>query len=94
MEKSVEEEPIYNEFKTNGEKSEAREENFFNSLRIFCCPKLGITQFIAIVSIVEFLVFIISICVYGLNNEAFLAPDYDGLKHLGAADAKSTKNDY
>ena len=94
MEKSIEEEPIYNDFKTNGEKSYAREENFFDSLRILCCTKLRITQFIAIVSIVEFLVFFISIAVYGLNNEAFLAPDYDGLKHLGAADAKSTKNDY
>jgi membrane associated rhomboid family serine protease len=24
------------------EESDARNENFFNSLRLFCCPKLGI----------------------------------------------------
>lgn len=51
-------------------------------------------QFIVWISIVEVLIFIISIAVYGLSNEAFLAPNYHGLKELGAADAKSTKNDY
>ena len=28
-------------FKTNGEKSEARDENIFTSLSLFCCPRLG-----------------------------------------------------
>ena len=34
-------------------KKEARDENFFESITCFCCPRLGICQFIAIVSIVE-----------------------------------------
>lgn len=38
--------------------------------------------------------FIISLSVYGLNNDAFLAPNYKGLHDMGAADAKSTKNEY
>ena len=31
----------YFPFKTNGKESEARDENIFTSLRLFCCPRLG-----------------------------------------------------
>jgi membrane associated rhomboid family serine protease len=76
------------------EESKARDENFFTSLSLFCCPKLTWLQFISIISILEVIVYIISLSVYGVSNESFLAPDYHGLRELGAADAKSTKNDY
>ena len=33
-------------------------------------------------------------CIYGLSDEAFLAPNPDSLAIMGMADAKSTKNDY
>lgn len=33
-------------------------------------------------------------CIYGLSNEAFLAPNPESLAIMGMADAKSTKNDY
>ena len=81
-------------FENNGEDSEARDENFCSSLFIFCCPKLSISQFIAIISILEIIVFIISLCLFGLSNDSFLAPDQHALQVLGSADAKSTKNDY
>jgi len=85
----------YFPFKTNGEESEARDENFFTSLRLVCCPRLGWLQFISIISIIEALIFIVSLCIYGLDNESgFLAPNYQTLKVMGSADAKSTKNDY
>lgn len=61
---------------------------------MFCCPKLNISQFIAIISILEVVVYIISLCLYGISNDAFLAPDPKALAILGSADAKSTKNDY
>ena len=32
----------YYKFTTDGEPSGAREENFFTSLSLFCCPKLSI----------------------------------------------------
>ena len=38
--------------------------------------------------------FIISLCIYGVSNDDFLAPDGKALQVMGAADAKSTKNDY
>ena len=38
--------------------------------------------------------YIISLCIYGVSNEDFLAPDSRSLAVMGAADAKSTKNDY
>lgn len=63
-------------------------------MRLFCCPKLDWLQFISIISFLEILVFIISLSVYGISNDSFLAPNYHGLRELGAADAKSTKNDY
>ena len=36
----------------------------------------------------------ISLCIWGLSNTDILAPNYDTLKIMGAADAKSTKNNY
>jgi len=74
--------------------SNARNENFFVSILEFCCPQLEIFSFIAMISFLELLIFIIALCVFGISNDSFLAPNYEGLKILGAADAKSTKNDY
>jgi len=39
------------------------------------------------------IVFIISLCIFGLSNDSFLAPDSRSMALLGSADAKSTKND-
>ena len=72
----------------------ARKENCCQSIILFSCPKLTIWSFIAIVSILEVIVYIISLCLYGLDNQKFLAPKLAAEKILGAADAKSTKNNY
>ena len=32
--------PVYYPFENNGNESEARDENFCFSLKLFCCPKL------------------------------------------------------
>jgi membrane associated rhomboid family serine protease len=84
----------YYPFESDGDEKVARDENFFVSLKVFCCPKLSFFQFISIISILEIIVFIISLSVYGVSNEAFLSPNYRGLHQMGAADAKSTKNQY
>ena len=42
----------------------------------------------------ELIIFIISCSIYGVTNEDFLSPNYDALKIMGAADAKSTKNNF
>jgi membrane associated rhomboid family serine protease len=34
------------------------------------------------------------LCVLGVSNDSFLAPNDKALRLMGAADAKSTKNDY
>lgn len=60
---------------------------------MFCCPKLTWLSFIVIISIIEFIAYFISISIYGLSNEKFLAPDMRSMAIMGAADAKSTKND-
>ena len=88
------EEIAFYPFESNGEESGARDENFCLSLKLFCCPKLTIFQFIVIISIIEIVIYIISLCIWGLSNEDILAPNYDTLKIMGAADAKSTKNNY
>lgn len=72
----------------------ARDENIFGSLRLFCCPKLELFSFISIISILEVIVFIISLFIFGVSNDDFLAPDSRALAVMGAADAKSTKNEY
>ena len=54
--------------KTNGEDSGARDENIFESLCCCICPKISITQFVVIISLIEIVVFIITISVYGLSN--------------------------
>ena len=61
---------------------------------MFACPKLTWCSFIVIVSIVEIVFYIVSLGIYGLSDSDFLAPKFEALKILGAADAKSTKNDY
>ena len=66
--------PIFLPWTSNSEKAEGANENCFESLRLFCCPRLGILQFISIISILEFIVFIVSLCLNGLSNESFLAP--------------------
>ena len=76
------------------EDSGAREEWFCSSIALFCCPRLTFCSFIVIISIIEIVVYIASLCIYGLSNEAFLAPNPDTLAIMGMADAKSTKNDY
>ena len=84
----------YYEWENNGEEKSARNENFFVSIKLFACPKLTWLSFIVIISIIEFIVYIISLSIYGLSDSSFLAPNFEALKIMGAADAKSTKNDY
>tara|TARA_B110000285_G_C14647090_1_gene390199 strand:- start:77 stop:295 length:219 start_codon:yes stop_codon:yes gene_type:complete len=47
-----------------------------------------------IISIIEVIIYIVSLCIYGLDDSAFLAPAPQSLAIMGMADAKSTKNDY
>ena len=65
-----------------------------SSIALFCCPRLTFCSFIVIISIIEAIVYISSLCIYGLSDEAFLAPNPQTLAIMGMADAKSTKNDY
>ena len=82
-------------FKPNGyEDSYAREENFFSSICELCCPAIRWSQFITIISLVEFAIFIISCCIYGINNEEFLSPDPHALRLLGWQDSKKIKNNW
>ena len=82
------------EWQNNGLKSNARNESLFESVILSTCPKLSWTQFIAIISIIEFVTFIISCCIYGLSNAEAFAPDSRSLALLGWKDAKKIKNDY
>lgn len=72
--------------------SEAREENFFWSICLCFCPTITWKQFIVWVSLFEILVFIISCSIYGVRNDAFLAPDPHALEMLGWQDARKIKN--
>lgn len=79
--------------KTNGEESDARDENCCQSLGRFCCPKISILQFTVIISIIEIVIFIITCSVYGLSNSDFLAPDTRGIS-WGWSDVKKIRNEY
>lgn len=79
---------------TDGEESRAREEGLFESVGLAVCPKISWTQFIVIISIIEFVTFVISCCIYGLSNRDALAPDSKALALLGWKDARKIKNDY
>jgi len=63
--------------------SSARDENFFESICLLCCPAISWGQFVVIISLVEFGIFIISCCIYGVSNEEFLSPDPHALEILG-----------
>ena len=47
-----------------------------------------------IVSLFEVVIFIISISVMGLRNEAFLAPNPHALEAMGWQDGKKIKHDF
>ncbi len=65
--------------KTDGEEPGARDENFFESVGLCCCPKLSIKQFIVIITLVELVTFIVTCSIYGLSSQEFLAPDARGI---------------
>ena len=71
----------------------AREESFFGSVCLALCGKLTWTQFIAIISIIETIVFIASLFVHGLSNADAFAPNPKTLALLGWKDARKIKND-
>ena len=75
-------------FKSKGDESGARNENYFESICLCICPTISIRQFIVIISLFEILVFIISCSIYGVTNEEFLAPDPHALELLGWQDCK------
>ena len=82
-------------YKTDGvDEPEGREENFFWSICLCFCPTISWKQFIVWISLFEILVFIISCSIYGIKNEAFLAPDPHALQLLGWQDARKIKNDW
>ena len=76
-------EELYYPFVSNGNKSEAREENFFYSICLCNCPTISWASFIVIISLVELVIFIISCSIYGITNEEFLAPNPHALEILG-----------
>ena len=79
-------------YKSDETKSQAREENFFESICLCMCPTISWKQFIVWVSLFEIFLFIVSCSIYGLNNEAFLAPDPHALEILGWQDCRKIKN--
>ena len=72
--------------------SAARDENFFESICLCLCPTISWRQFIVWVSLFEILLFIISCSIYGVTNEALLAPDPHALEILGWSDSRKIKN--
>lgn len=85
---------IYYPFESNGDPGLGRDENICFSIKLLCCPKLGLFQFITIISIVEGFIYALTLCIYGITNDDFLSPNFKTLKIMGAADAKSLKNNY
>lgn len=75
------------------EPSGARNENIFESIGFCVCPKISIKQFIVIISLIELFIFIVTCCVYGLDNSAFLAPDMRGIS-WGWSDVKKIRNNW
>lgn len=64
---------------------EGREENYFESIALFCCPKIRLVSFIVIVTLVELVLFVVSCSINGgISNWAFLAPKQKSLDQLGA----------
>lgn len=84
----------YYPFENNGKDSEARDENFFYSICLCTCPHITWLQFIVLISFFEIIVFIISCSIYGIKNDALLAPNPHALELLGWQDAKKIKNNY
>jgi len=82
------------DYTSNGKKSEARSEGFFESIGLATCPTISWTQFIVIISLIEVVTFIISCCIYGLSNSEAFAPNPRALALLGWKDAKRIKNNY
>jgi hypothetical protein len=63
-------------YEADGEEKGARDEAFFQSLGLCCCPSISWCSFIVIITLVEFAVFILSLCLYGgPTQSAFLAPN-------------------
>ena len=63
----------YYPFTTLGEPSEARDESFWVSVGLSVCPKLSWMQFITIVSVIESIVFLITL-IPGISNDEAFAP--------------------
>jgi membrane associated rhomboid family serine protease len=80
-------------FKSNGEESQARSENCFQSVILCTCPSISWCQFITIVSLIEAIIFVVSISVNGLDDSLFLAPNPKSIQS-GWSDPKKIKQEY
>lgn len=71
----------------------ARDEDYCRSIILCCCPRLSWLSFIAIITLVELAVFIITCCINGLHPSALLAPSMEGIA-WGWSDVRKIREEY
>ena len=69
----------------------ARDETFFRSLKINLCPTLRCCTFTILVVMINIIMYLISLWLYGIVNTEFLAPNPRALDKLGWKDARKIK---
>ena len=72
-----------------------REENFLDMLKYYCCPSIKIQLFITIISIIDIIMFIISLSISTEKIKGeFLEPNRDALFKLGSMNGYNLKKGY
>ena len=69
----------------------ARDEGFFEAIKINMCPTLRFCTFTTMIAIVDVIMFLISLWLYKMVNTEFLAPNPKALDKLGWKDARKIK---
>ena len=72
----------------------ARDESFVDALILNLCPTIKLCSFTVWIIIINLIVFIVSLSLYGIVNTEFLAPNSQALSLLGWKDAKKIKDHY
>ena len=61
-----------------------RDETFCQMLKINFCPTFKVFSFISIITIIDIIMYIVSLCLGPLNDSYFLGPNWRTLYDLGA----------
>jgi rhomboid protease GluP len=62
----------------------ARKESFSQAMSTALCPALTLRSFTAAIVIIDIIIFVISLCLKGVSNSDFLAPQQEALDMMGA----------